>query len=377
MSFKVVHVVDYYIQETMNWLEELLQSSKNDVEHIIAAEYFSNENFSFKKLEGFGINANYPPNLINRIGSKVRHITKSNLLKNYIIKTSVDAIHFHFGHMGIRYLNVIESLPCKKFISLYGFDYEYLIQSKPETLVQYLELARLNVIFIVEGSYSKRLLESYHIPSQQIKIVQMFYKRDRLINYLPIRPPFQLFQASSYTEKKGHLTLLEALSLNKHNNLFHIQFNGEVMDIGYFKEINRVIKFNKLNGVTLGPKISLNTYLNRIIQSHAIISLSRKAESGDTEGGCPVIIKDAFALAKPVLTTLHCDITDIAIHNYNSWLIKENDVQSCCEILNIFQRLSDKDYRYFCKSAYETALQKTNSEWTKIKLLETYTSCLD
>lgn len=374
MSFKVVHIVDYYIQETMNWLEELLHSSKEDIEHYIAADFFNNESHSFKRVNGFGFQSDYPPGILNKVKSKIKHSHNIDLLTRFIQSEKIDAIHFHFGHMAIRYSRIFSSVSCKKFVSLYGFDYEYLVKSQPGTLQNYQYLASHGAEFIVEGSYSKNLLESYQIPSRQIRVVQMFYQRNASFQYNQWRSPISLFQAATYTEKKGHLVLLEALSKCHNNNFYTLQCNGEVVDKNYYLEMQKIIRINKLNNVILGSKIRVKQYIEQIRQSHIIVCLSKKASSGDTEGGCPVIIKDAFSMSKPVFTTHHCDIPDIASHNFNSWTIKENNVSEAVEVLNQLQALSNKEYKYFCNSAYETSLSKTRAGWTRLKLLETYFS---
>lgn len=356
----------------MNWLQELFLATESEVNHTIAAIYRSSDENRYKILEGFGLQITYPPNHFNRICSFLTQGIDEMKMIEYSKNENIDAVHFHFGNVALRFEKILNKLNCKKFISLYGFDYELLIRKNPETLNIYRKLAKGGANFIVEGRYSKKLVESYGIPTSQIYIVEMFFQRALKPAYIPWIIPIRLMQAATYTEKKGQLILLEALSRLRESQMFIVDLYGEVVDPNYYKELKHILKINKLNSVNLNPKITLNLYIEKLKNSHVVASLSKHTEKGDSEGGCPVIIKDSFSVGKPVLTTDHCDIPDIAIHQYNAWLVKENCIHQAKEALQQLTRISERKYLHFCKSAWETAIEKLQSEWTRSCLLQAY-----
>ncbi|NOT38291.1 MAG: glycosyltransferase [Saprospiraceae bacterium] len=372
MSYKVLHIVDYYLQETMNWLEELLIQTESDVEHSIAAIFNSGNHTRFKIIPGFGMQSTYPPSFTKKIVARLKQSTFESNVVDYINKNNIDVVHFHFGHIAIRFKNIIAKIKCKKFVSLYGFDYEYLVHNNPSTLKDYRYLSSRDVHFIVEGNYSKALLDSYKIPSSQIHIVQMFFKRSVEINQVQLSYPIKILQVATYTEKKGQLQFLEALGHSGLGNFFIVEFYGEKMSELYFQQLEESVKKYNLQSIRFGSKITISEYLNKLRECHFIVNLSNKADSGDTEGGCPVFIKDAFSLAKPAITTNHCDIPEIAVHNYNSFISSENNIHHVIDNLSKIVQLNQRSYLAMCKAANETARPKCENDWTRHSLLKAY-----
>lgn len=372
MSYKVLHVIDYYLQETMNWVEELMIQTENQIDHSIAAVYNSQKYNRFRIISGFGTCSSYPPGLLKKTITRLNQSTYEKNLIDYVKENQIDAVHFHFGHIAIRFINLFAKLNCKKFVSLYGFDYEYLVHKNIKTLSYYQSMSAQGTHFIVEGNYSKKLLESYKIPTSQIHIVQKFFNRNRSINHLTLSFPIKILQVATYTEKKGQLQLLESLGQSGLKDNFIVEFYGERLESQYYSELIQTKSKYKLNNVSFGGKLKFPDYLNKLSNTHIISNLSNKSKSADTEGGCPVFIKDAFSLAKPALTTRHCDIPELAVDSYNSFIASENSIQEIIQNLFRVKNLNNRTYLKLCNNAYESALSKIKSDWTQKSLLKAY-----
>ncbi|MEP7196638.1 MAG: glycosyltransferase [Saprospiraceae bacterium] len=372
MYFKVLHILDYYLPETMQWIEDLFNLSEESVQHHVASLYYKKEKIKFPIVSNFGIVTTYPIPIFNKISNIVRFSYYEDRLFEYIKENRIDAVHFHFGNMAIKFDKVLMQLKCLTFISLYGYDYEYLPVNKPETLEFYRKFASHGTKFVVEGSYSKKLLVSYGIPLSQICIVQMLYNRSFTLDLKEWKKPINLLQVASYSEKKGQLILIEALAKSSCSKEFKLDFYGEIVNPHYFKELSKCITRNKLKNIKLNDKLSFPNYISKLKNSHMVVNLSNKSSLSDTEGGCPVFLKDALSLGKPLLTTSHCDIPDIAINNYNAWIVNEKDVKATSNAIQEIERLNARTYLKYCRNAFQSAFSKTNSNWTLNCLINAY-----
>lgn len=362
----------------MNWLEKLLQSSATQCEHILCFKYFDpSVNVSFERIPFIGIKAETPLTFGNKLLSKVQILIFSNKIVQYIQNNDIDLLHFHFGNVAIEFKSIILSKikPC--IISLYGYDYEYLVYRKPSTKMLYRKFAEFGARFIVEGHYSQQLLISYLIPKHQIHILQMIFKRYGVTSSIHFNRPIRLIQVATYTEKKGQLVLLKALLLCKSRAQFILDFYGEIGNQAYYDELLDFIRIHGLHNVRLNPKLSVNDYLVALGESHIAVNLSRTSSVMDTEGGCPVFIKDALVLGKPIFTTFHCDIPDIGVAYYNGWLVKENDVAETVTTLEWIAKLSQNDYQQYSYHAKESVTCKLNENISANKLNYIYNQMLN
>ncbi len=367
----MLHIIDYYLPETMNWLEKQLQCTSKKIEHHVAAIYYSGDKHEFIQICSIGIKSSYPVPTINKLRSQfLIHLWKKEL-DNYIQREKINAVHFHFGNMAIRFSDWLINLKCPKFISLYGFDYEYLPNKEKRTIDYYKKFSDHGAVFLVEGHYSKNLLLNYGISKDSISIVRMYFDRFSLFQTIPLFQPVQLIQVASYSEKKGQLLLLQSLSRFKNRSAFQITMHGEQVDKNYSKELKNIVEKEKLN-VALGNKISTRNYINKLKQSHVAVNLSRRSKENDTEGGCPVFIKDAWSCSKPVFTSWHCDIPEFAIHDYNSWLIEENSISDCLEQLNRINAISARNYLKMCHNSYSSAQAYIRNEVTLNDIIRAY-----
>lgn len=375
MSFKILHILDVFIPETMNWLENLLEESKDVCEHHIFASYYIRSQSNQFHYVNAGLKTDYPLPLAAKVKARWQQPKNSKILFKYIQDNNIQLIHFHFGHVAIKFKQLINSSGLPFCISLYGFDYEYLVYKNPKVKTDYLFLAKFGGRFIVEGNYSKKILENYGIPVQQIEIVHMLYDRKFAGSSHKYMEPIRLFQAATFTEKKNQLGLVEALQ-DRHAGRFVIAFYGEKHDKQYYKELKSIVKGKNKHCIHMHDKLSFADYLNALDTAHFTVNLSKRSHDQDTEGGCPVLLKDSLNLGKPGISTNHCDIPELIVHECNGFLLPENDTQSVTELLDYLLLIPQNKYSRYCTNALESVNTNIAQKMTRNDLLNVYQAML-
>ncbi len=375
MSFKVLHILDSYLPETMNWIDSILQSTASNCEHHIAARYHINDyNLQYPMVPG-SLASKYPIPIYNKVLCSFLDISSSNRLHNYVIRESIDIIHFHFANTAIRQMQLIEKLKIPVLISFYGFDYEFLVKNKSGTLEAYQHLAHLGCRFIVEGRYSRNVLLEYGIPPDQISILHLLFSRNGNLKPINWQLPVRLIQAASFTEKKNQLALLEALQ-DRHAGRFQILLIGEPVDKNYYTEIRKQLVKKGNHSIHILDKMTPDRYLNHLMKHHFAVNLSRPSKNYDTEGGCPIFIKDSLNFAKPVISTFHCDIPESVVHGFNGYLTDALNVKSIEDTLDRVLQLSQKSYTNLCVNAFQSVNVNSLDNITGEELNKIYAACL-
>lgn len=376
MSFKVLHILDSYLPETMNWLDALMECTQEHCEHHLASSYWINGVAVKYPKASVGIVSNYPVSRWNKLVHTSLDWIDTKKLKEYVKSKQIEILHFHFANTAIRSMGLIRELKIPILVSFYGYDYEYLVKQKPKTLDSYQQLAKLGVSFTVEGSYSKGLLIHYGIPANQIFKLHLLYPRTGFTSRLKYKTPIRIIQAASFTEKKNQLTLLESLRDDQAGK-FQFLFIGEIVDKHYFNEIKLVLKSKKHHCIQIKDKHSTSTYLEQLSRQHFSVNLSKRSKLHDTEGGCPVFIKDSLALSKPVITAMHCDIPETVIHGFNGYLVDAEDSTCISDCLDQLIGLDQLTYNKLCTNALHSVQANAVNNLTGKELISIYAKCYE
>lgn len=373
MSYRVLHLVDHWLPETMNWLEALLRSTLHSCSHFIYCEYLSREPVVDYPLIRKVSKTSYPVSAFERIKQGLSKAKMIKHLDHWLASNTIDVVHVHFGHMAIRYKDWLIGTHKPIVVSLYGFDYEHLVFKDPQVADHYRELASKGARFIVEGNYSRQLLINYGIAVNQIFIVHLLFHRKHFSCFLPWNQPIRFVQVATYTEKKNQLGFLEALQ-DRHAGKFTFSFYGEFQDTRYVKELRKVIQTKPKQCIMLKGKLSFSDYLDTIIDAHFCVQWSRKSGTMDTEGGCPVFIKDSLSLARPIVGSKHCDIPDILVHGWNAYLTDEQDQIALTALLDEIQIMNENAYLKMQRNALQSVLENIKGNLSGNELTGVYKS---
>ena len=118
MSYRILHIMDCFLPETMNWLEKLLEESSDKCEHHIYSSFYKRpRNEKFKYVDA-GINCSYPVSILSKIKNKINQASNIKQLDNYIHQQKIQLIHFHFGNVAIQYKDWIQKTGLPFCVSL-------------------------------------------------------------------------------------------------------------------------------------------------------------------------------------------------------------------------------------------------------------------
>jgi len=371
MSYKVLHIVDVWLPVTMNWLSELLSASSSECEHHVYATYqISAYPNGLNPVNEKKFNT-YPINSFHKLRNRINKPLRLHELKKQIARIQPDVLHIHFGNLAIEYKSLLLELNIPFCISLYGYDYEYLPKKDPLTVEHYKALAQRGGLFLVEGNYSSRLLMGYGIPNTHIRKLHLLFPR----TFPPIHPrwhsPIRLLQVATITEKKNQLGFVESLQ-SRHAGKFSIRMFGEPHDPNYHRELTKCIQHKHKHDIQLFPLIPIQQYLQELSECHFSVQWSQRSSNADTEGGCPVFLKDSLIAGRPIISSRHCDIPEWLIHGFNGFLTEENNQLAFIDILDQLLQLSPYSYTKLKRNAQLGVQENLHMLHCKQELLQIY-----
>lgn len=239
--------------------------------------------------------------------------------------------------MGWKFLPVAKRLGIPLVVSFYGYDYDFLPNTKPIWRRRYRRLFRSSCIFLVEGEYGKKRLEEKGIPAQKVCVHHLgvdvddipFKVRKRLQG-----EPLRVIQVAAFVEKKGHRVLIEAMRILKENGdieKVHVTLVGD----GRIREeiFRRADEYAVKEYIKLIDYIPYESLHRVLLDHHVFVHPSVKTKNGDCEGGAPVVLLDAQATGMPVISTFHCDIPEEVLHNKTGILVAEGDTEALAHAL--------------------------------------------
>nr|WP_197425376.1 glycosyltransferase family 4 protein [Halobacterium sp. CBA1126] len=93
--------------------------------------------------------------------------------------------------------------------------------------------------------------------------------------------------------------------------------------------------------VTFTGYLDYNDYLAEVHDCSILLAPSKRAASGDSEGGAPTVLLEAQASGKPVVTTTHADIPYVVADGETGLLAQPGNVSELATALQTFA--SDPD----------------------------------
>ena len=253
-------------------------------------------------------------------------------------------IHAHFGQEGYRCLRARRLSGLPMVTTFYGMDASSLLRI-PAWAKRFRRLFAEGRLFLAEGPHLAQRLVDAGCPADKLRV----HKLGADLKAIPYRP--DRIQAGNhrivlmcgyFNEKKGFPIGVAAFAriAGDHPDVrLHIVGDGPqrvaiqsaVRDCGLEESVT-------FFGMVDGPE-----YLRRLLECEVLLHPSITAADGDTEGGSPVVITEAMAAGKPIVSSLHADIPVVAPAGECALLAPEGDVESLAEALHAL--LSDEAMR--------------------------------
>lgn len=390
---KVLHIFNEYLPKTEQWAYQLMSHTPNVAQHVAAKVYLEqrpdNGQFSFmdnpiSDLEAEDQTTDWKKNIFKKVQIRVsKKLNKSfeELLRTYIEENQIDLVHAHFANVGYEVCKALEGKKIRIAVSYYGWDYEMLPHVKPEWVEKYKEMFDQVDMILTEGNHGLKTLNDKGCKEQKL-IVQKLGIERRLINYKSRKKTtgkLKLIQIASFTEKKGQLYTVKAFAkaLQTCPNL-ELTLIGDSREASYKSEVMDYISDNHLQDrIVLKDFLPYDQLDAELSKYHVFIHPSCYAANMNCEGGAPTIIFNAAGGGMPCISTTHCDIPSLIVHEQTGLLCKEKDVDGIANNINQFYKMDEAAYQVYAKAAHQHIADNYCIEDNASRLSNIYSKLLE
>lgn len=246
------------------------------------------------------------------------YLAEACVLLNQLSQTPVEHLHVHFGTN-----STTVALLCH---ALGGPPYSFTIHGpeefdKPQAIALPEKIKRAKFVVAI-SSFGKSQIQRWcdYQDWSKIHIVHcgvdpLFL--DHVFVPLPSEPRFVC--VGRLSEQKGHLILIEAVS-----QLVAIGLEFKLIFVGdgpLRNQIEQLINTLKLNNYIEITGWATNTQVQQQILAAQVFVLPSFAE------GLPVVLMEAFALSRPVISTYIAGIPELVEPGKNGWLVPAGSLE--------------------------------------------------
>ncbi len=275
---------------------------------------------------------------------KLRH--HLGFLTQQLKRYNIQLLHSHFGPIGWEDIKAVQIANTKHVVTFYGQDVHHYPQKDARWLKRYRQLfTHIDHVFC-EGPHMAQCIIELGCPEQKITVHHLGVS----VNQIAFRPrvwqkpdPLRILIAASFQEKKGIPFALEALGKLQQEIPFEITIIGDAQ-----KESRSIAEKNKILHVIkkyqLESRVNMlgfqphSVFLKEAYAHHIFLSPSISASDGDTEGGAPVSLIEIAATGMPIVSTKHCDIPNVILHEKTGFLAQERNAD---ELIYYLRFLTD------------------------------------
>lgn len=268
-------------------------------------------------------------------------------------------IHAHFGTNSTEVVMLANALG--------GPSYSFTVHGpeefdKPE-FIHLAEKVRRSAFVVAISSYGRSQIYRWidNALWNKVKVVHCGLEQDfHLVAPVPIPQKPRMVCVGRLCEQKGQLLLVEAVSLLANKGLdFELVLAG---DGEMRSEIETLIEKYKLNEkITITGWISSHQVREEILAARALV-LPSFAE------GLPVVIMEAMALRRPVLTTYVAGIPELVLDKACGWLFAAGDVHALADTLEQFLSTPPNVLQAMGDAAYERVIARHSIDTEAAKL---------
>ena len=280
----------------------------------------------------------------------------------WLKQSNAQHMHVHFGANATEVALLVRRLG--------GPSYSFTIHGpeefdKPE-FIKIAEKINGSAFVVAISSYCRSQIFRWIPYSQWSKVKEVHCGIEDAfhnINPVPITEKPQLVCVGRICEQKGQLLLIDAANILAKKGIdFELVLGG---DGEMRSEVEAQIKRYGLNDrVRITGWISSDQVRNEILNAKALV-LPSFAE------GLPVVIMEAMALRRPVISTYIAAIPELVITGENGFLFPAGDVDALAETLEKFLALPNEQLTKMGELAYKRVLERhsVNTEAHKLAQL--------
>jgi glycosyltransferase involved in cell wall biosynthesis len=250
-------------------------------------------------------------------------------------------------HTGIRHLHAHfaanQTLVAMLASSLTGLPYSFTAHAYDIFIEQQglTEKIRSAKFVVAISDFNKKYLTPYctdeealskiHVVHCSVDLDQFALTRARRRQRSLRSESFTILTVAHLGEKKGHIYLLQALSLlREKGRIFHWIVAGDGPQRSLLEE---EVRTRGLTGqVTFAGEVTSDKVLELLERADVFVLPCVRAENGDMDG-IPVALMEAMAAGVPVVSTTISGIPELIDHGKNGLLVKSKDVRGLAEVL--------------------------------------------
>jgi colanic acid/amylovoran biosynthesis glycosyltransferase len=357
---RVFHFVHAYLYPTENWCYRLIKNLPEDTQVTIVTEALRGpEAFPLPKATFL------TPLLARQIAVEFRPLTMAvGLLRLFVNQLwarrvaregrRADVFHAHFSFMGVGYVELARLLGKPMIVSFYGYDYEWIPKNRPGWKEKYRSLFQRATLFLVEGTAGRDKLIRQGCDAEKIRIMHLGVDVDQIPVHRRTKNEneLSLVQVATFTGKKGQATTAAAfIKAAPSCPQMTLTFVGKDPD-GLRGPIEATIAEAGLAArVRFIDFIDFAKLHQFLADFQVFVHPSIHTESGDSEGGAPVVLLDAQATGMPILSTRHCDIPEEVVDGATGLLVDEGDSDGLAATMRRFYEMDAAEYTAFARAA--------------------------
>lgn len=228
--------------------------------------------------------------------------------RSVIERRDPDILHAHFGQNGVRLAS--HRTPERKLVtSFYGYDASGLVKEEDEMRAKYQKLFERGDLFLVEGPAMQEKLLELGCPEGKTAIQRIAIDTSRITpTYPDPQSPLRVLMVGRFVEKKGFPDGIKAFATALGGTDAELRIVGG--DAEYSRDRLETIAdaAGVREQITFTGYLDYDDYLTEIHDCSILLAPSKRAASGDSEGGAPTVLLEAQASGKPVVATTHADI---------------------------------------------------------------------
>ncbi|MTT31851.1 glycosyltransferase [Terrilactibacillus sp. BCM23-1] len=281
----------------------------------------------------------------------------------------MDIVHAHFGPNGLLAHKLIQMglISGRLFTTFHGYDMLRYIRQKGDDV--YKDLFQSKAVLLPISNFWKSKLEGMGANPTRTIVHHMGIDVDKF-EYLPIKmnQDIKIISIARFVEKKGLSYGIQAVSnlIKKGYNITYSIIGGGPLE----KELRSIISNKGLEDhiQLLGWKTQ-DQVIEIMKESHVVLLPSVTSHDGDMEG-IPVILMEAMAMGKIVVSTYHSGIPELIKHGVNGYLVEEKNAKELVDTLkNIFDM---EDHSSIIEQARETVSRQFNICELNKQLIDTF-----
>lgn len=339
---RVTHVVEKYLPYSQTWLHAQIACPPDVEASVVAFTTVDDGPAHFPVPRLTALSRTAPLRYLLYRGADHAGLRPLGpALARALAEGSPDVVHAHFGTTAWRCLPVVDAMDLPLVVSFYGYDMSELPASRPRWRRRYPELFARGDLFLCEGPAMADGLVRIGCPAAKIGVNPLGVDVARLPftrRTLARGGTLQVLAVARFKEKKGLPDAIEAVVRASRRARVHLTIVGGPAAGRHGRHetarIKNTVRRLRAGGCVTFAGVLRHEELNaRAKDFHIMLQPSKRAASGDTEGGAPVALIEMAATGMAAVATRHADIPGVVIDGSSGFLADEGDVAALADHL--------------------------------------------